>query len=181
MISKNDWLWDRKISVKKAKVILKNPQNEHFLPLASILLSRKNIPREVFKNYLKPLCFVQNWNRIKKHMRLNTWNDPRIEFWQAIFERLQEKYNNKGINITRENNISRPKKDDFCKLVAGKIEFMRKQKGLTQKQLAKRLNISQQIISRIETGSENIALLTLKKIVDTLGAEIYLEILEKKK
>jgi len=170
-----NWLWDRNISIKKAKKILGNPKDGHFLSLASILLSRKNIPKEVFKQYIKPLDFLRNWQKIKRQMRKDSWNNPRIEFWQAIYEKLKEKYKEKGISIPKEPKFIKPK-DEFCELIAEKIKTLRKQKGLTQKELAKKLNISQQVISRIEKGRENISVLTLKKISDGLGAAIYLEI-----
>jgi len=41
--------------------------------------------------------------------------------------------------------------------------------GFSQKELAQKLRISQQIISRIESGRENISLLTLEKVAAALG------------
>lgn len=172
---KQDWLWDRKITVRGAKVILREPGNKHFLSLAGLLLSRKNAPREVFMDYLKPIIFLQNWSRIKKQMRKNNWNDPRIEFWQAIYENLKEKYRKRGIIIHREPVAGKPQ-NEFCKSVADKIKSIRKQKGFTQQTLAKKLKVSQQVISCIEKGTENISLLTLKKIIDSIGAKLSLEI-----
>lgn len=172
---KDDWLWDRRMTAKQAKSILGDPKNEHFLSISSLLLSRKNIPKDVFENYLKPVDFLQNWSRIKRQMRKNAWNNPRIEYWQAIYEKLKEKYEKMGVVISKEIRATKPQ-DEFCTAIADKIKVIRKQKGLTQKALAKRLKVSQQLISRIETGRENISLLTLKKIVDNLGAELHLEI-----
>jgi len=171
----SDWLWDRKITVKKAKAILRDPENNHFLSLSGLLLSRKNTPKEVFQNYLRPVDFLQNWNRIKRQMRKDKWNDPRIEFWQAIYEKVKEKYKKKGIFPGKDTAALRPQ-DEFCKLIADKIRAIRKQKGLTQYALAKKLKVSQQIISRIESGRENISLLTLKNIADGLEAKVRLEI-----
>lgn len=64
----------------------------------------------------------------------------------------------------------------LCREVAQKIKSTRKQKGLTQNELAKKLRISQQLISRIESGKENISLLTLKKIASGLEAKLQIEI-----
>jgi len=172
---KNDWLWDRNISLRMSKAILKDAKHAHFLSLASLLLSRKNSPKEVFNVYLKPAIFVNNWNAIKRQMRKNAWNDPRIEFWQAIYEKLREKHKAKGLLIPKNNFALRPE-NEFCKLVADKIKAVRVQNGLTQNKLAKRLKISQQVISRIESGRENISLLTLKKITDSLDAKLSFEI-----
>lgn len=175
MSVKQDWLWDRKITPKKARSMLKDPENKHFLSLSGLLLSRKNSPKEVFRDYLSPLDFLQNWNRIKRQMRKDSWNNPRIEFWQAIYEKLSQKYKKKGVIPEKEPAATRPR-NELCKLVADKIKSVRKQKGLTQRDLAKRLKVSQQIISRIESGRENISLLTLKNIADSLKAKLHLEI-----
>lgn len=175
MILVRDWLWDRKITIKKAKDILKDPANKHFFSLAAVLLSRKNTPKEVFKYYLKPLIFLRNWNKIKSQMRKDAWNNPRIEFWQAIYNKLKEKYPKKTIVSGRK--LSSPASiNEFCAEVANMIKSLRKEKKMTQKSLAKKLKISQQVISRVESGKENISLLTLKKIADNLGVKIKLEI-----
>lgn|SRR3989338_371906 len=175
MSPKTDWLWDRRISLERARRILQNPQDKHFSSLASLLLSRKNTPKEVFKFFLGPVDFLKNWRKIKRQMRKDSWNNPRIEFWQAIYEKVKEKYERKGISFPKEAVAIRPQ-DEFCRLIGDKIRVIRKQKGLTQKALARKLKISQQIISRIESGRENISLLTLKNIVGGLGAELRLEI-----
>lgn len=165
-----DWLWDRKISEKHALRILREPQHPQFISLSSLLLSRKNSPQEVFRNYLKPENFCRHWTEIKRSMRKDAWNNPRIEFWQAVYERLLEKYRVKGTKIfpKRKTKVT----NEFCLLVGEKIKLLRKQRNLTQKMLAERLNISQQMISRIESGRENISLITLRKIIDELGAKI---------
>jgi hypothetical protein len=79
-----DWLWDRKISETTLKMVFKNPFDPQYIKLVTLLLSRKNIPREVFGDYTNPLDFCRNWNKIKREMRRDSWNNPRIEFWQAI-------------------------------------------------------------------------------------------------
>ncbi len=176
MILNRDWLWDRKISLRQARNILRSPENERFIALAALLLSRKNIPQEVFKGYLNPLEFLRHWNKIKRQMRKDRWNDPRIEFWQAIYEKLKEKYEDKG--LTFKESASVPKAQDaFCKEVADRIKNMRKQKGLTQLDLARRLKVSQQIVSRFESGRENVSLQTLKKVTEGLGARLRVDIL----
>ncbi|OGL44646.1 MAG: hypothetical protein A2W05_06640 [Candidatus Schekmanbacteria bacterium RBG_16_38_10] len=176
---KRDWLWDRKITVKEAKSILSNPENERFLSLSVLLLSRKNSPKEVFNNYLDPSDFLKNWHKIKRWMRRDNWNNPRIEFWQAIHDKLKEKFKKKGLFPVKEKVASKME-NEFFEIVADKIKAVRKKKGITQSQLAKKLKISQQMISRIENGTENISLFTLRKIVDSLGATLHLEISEKK-
>jgi DNA-binding XRE family transcriptional regulator len=175
MMPKRDWLWDRNITGRKVKAVLTNPNDRQFLSLASLLLARKNTPKEVFRGYLKPVDFLKNWHSIKRQMRKDSWNNPRIEFWQAIYEKLKEKYKKNGAFSVKQIAAARPE-DEFCKLIADKIKVVRKQKGLTQSALAKRLKVSQQMVSRIEKGGENISLLTLKNIVDSLGGQVSLEI-----
>lgn len=170
-----DWLWDRKIGVQKARSILRNPKDKQFLALAGVLLSRKNTPQEVFRGYLKPQDFLMHWSGIKRQMRKDSWNEPRIEYWQAIYEKLKEKYERRGIVISKPSPAGAPQ-NEFCKSIADKLRMVRKAKGLTQGELAKRLKISQQMISRIEQGRENISMLTLKGIVDSLEAKLQLEV-----
>jgi ribosome-binding protein aMBF1 (putative translation factor) len=106
-------------------------------------------------------------------MRKDNWNNPRIEFWQAIYEKLLEKYRAEGINIFSKGKVKVI--NEFCLWVGERIRILRKQKNLTQKMLARKLNISQQMISRIESGGENISLLTLKRIADELGVKVSIE------
>lgn len=56
--------------------------------------------------------------------------------------------------------------------IARQIIQLRKEKGLTQSDLAKKLNTQQSVISRIENGEQNITLSTLDKIAKELGARI---------
>ncbi len=175
MILKRDWLWDKKFSPQQAKEILNKPVNRHFVLLAALLLSRNNSPREVFKGYMKPIIFLENWNKIKRQMRKNSWNDPRIEFWQAIYDNLKAKYRKQGIKFT-DSHPQVKTIEPVCKSIGDKIKIVRKQKGLTQSDLANRLKVSQQIISRIEQGKENVSILTLKKISDGLNVQLHLDI-----
>lgn len=167
---KKDWLWDKNLSERQAANILRNPRHSQFISLASLLLSRKNAPQEVLRDYLKPTEFCRHWIEIKRKMRQDAWNNPRIEFWQAVYEKLLEKYRTKGINIFLKDKVKTV--NEFCLEVGQKIKSLRKQRELTQQMLSKKLNISQQMISRIESGKENISLLTLKKIIEELGAKI---------
>ena len=159
---KADWLWDRKISVSKAKGILKCENNSKFIEMAALLLSRKNIPKEVFGEFLDKEIFVKNWARIKRHMRRDQWNDPRVEFWQAIYEKLFEIYKKKGFVFRVEK--SKDAVDLMCKQVGEGICRIRKNQKLTQRELEHQWGISLQIMSKIEKGRHNGSLLTMKKI-----------------
>lgn len=52
----------------------------------------------------------------------------------------------------------------------------RESSGVTQEEIAKKLNTKKSAISRIENHSEDIRLSTLRKYVEALGKEIRLEI-----
>ena len=170
-----DWLWDKKTTLKRARAILNNSRHERFVHFAGLLLARKNTPKEVFKYYLKPTIFVNNWQKIKREMRKDSWNNPRIEYWQIIYEAVRKKLEKRGIKFEREKYFKK-EPSVICKTIADKIKSVRIEKGLTQGELAGKLKVSQQIISRIENGRENISLCTLKGLADALDAQLQIEI-----
>ncbi|MFH1397013.1 MAG: helix-turn-helix transcriptional regulator [Candidatus Omnitrophota bacterium] len=168
-----DWLWDKRITIARARVILRDPAHPRFIALSSTLLSRKNNPNEVFRRYIKPEIFCRQWPGIKSRMKKDNWNSSRTEFWQAVYEKLLLKYRAQGTPI-----FARPLKKDinaFCSEVGEKVRGLRKQKGYTQRTFSEKLKVSQQMISRIESGGENISILTLKKILKELGATLSIE------
>src|SRR3990167_2409894 len=87
---KKDWLWDKNVSENELKEIFADRNNSRFISLAALLLSRKNSAEEVFKEYIKREDFFIRWHSIKRRMRKNSWNNPRIEYWQAIYDTLKK-------------------------------------------------------------------------------------------
>ncbi len=168
-----DWLWDKKISLSRARNILRDSAHPRFIALSSTLLSRKNNPNEIFRKYIKPEVFCRQWPGIKSRMRKDYWNSPRIEFWQAVYENLLEKYRAKGRPVFAR--VLKKDINEYCAEVGKKVRILRNQKGYTQKTFAKKLKVSQQMISRIESGGENISVLTLRKILSELGATLSIE------
>ena len=61
-------------------------------------------------------------------------------------------------------------------MVSEQLVEIREKTGLTQAQLAKKMKVSQQLISRIESGSDNITLETLVKFLTILGVVMNIEI-----
>ncbi|HDR7888526.1 helix-turn-helix domain-containing protein [Bacillus toyonensis] len=59
---------------------------------------------------------------------------------------------------------------DFLKLIGENIRFLRKKRGLTQEELAERIDLQQAYIGGVERGERNISMLTLQKIA--AGLEI---------
>lgn len=56
--------------------------------------------------------------------------------------------------------------------IAVKVLLEMKQKGLTQKALAERIGYTQQYVSKILKGKENMSLETLSKLEDALGISL---------
>ncbi|MCK4851813.1 MAG: helix-turn-helix domain-containing protein [Candidatus Omnitrophica bacterium] len=166
---KKDWLWDRKISLSGAKKILRDFQDKKFILLASLLLTRKNDPEEVFREYIDPIMFCKSWPKIKKNMRKNKWSDKRIIFWQAVYEKLMEKYRGEGIRFREKKEIAI---EEISRKTGDQIRRIRREQGLSQKELAKKMGVSQQQISRIEKGKENVSLTTLTGIMKALNKTV---------
>ncbi len=61
--------------------------------------------------------------------------------------------------------------------IAVTIARMREEKGLTQKDLAKKIHTTQSVISRLESDHyENYSVKTLRKIAAALGCELVIEL-----
>ena len=58
---------------------------------------------------------------------------------------------------------------DFIALIARSIQEQRRIQGLTQKQLAEKLGVTQAMISQWENGEENFTVATLARISSALG------------
>ena len=174
---KKDWLWDKNIDEQQVKTVLLNIEDKQFVSYAALLLSRNNSAQEVFSDFISRENFFVAWNKIKKQMRKNTWNDSRIEYWQAIYDTLKEelpelKKIKTPASLAQFGVSELPMSVSVFSIsreIGVKIKLLREQAGLTQKDLAKRLRISQQIISRIEGGKQNVSVETLSSICDALG------------
>lgn len=168
-----EWIFDKNLSPTRVKEILANAEDAHFIEIATLLLARNNEAKKVF-NYIPKEIFIRHWPKIKKRMRQNQWNSKRIIFWEAIYEKLLKTFKEKGFTL-RQTNINKPL-DDLCAIIGHQIKKARQHNNQTQKDLAASIKISQQMISHIENGYENISLLTLKKIAQSLGKEVVIKI-----
>lgn len=56
------------------------------------------------------------------------------------------------------------------------IKELRLKEGMTQEQLAKKMNTKKSVISRMENHSEDIRLSTLGKVADVFGKRLQIEI-----
>lgn len=167
---KRDWLWDRRTSLRRIRQIFGNPDSPEYIRWAALLLSRKNIPKEIFSEYIEPLDFCRRWPQIKRLMRKDSWNNPRIEFWQAVYENLMQRYKGKQILIRQKKGVP----NGLCREAGDLVKNLRIKSGITQEDLAHRLGVSQQLVSRIEKGYENISLVTLGKIARQFAVKVKL-------
>lgn len=65
--------------------------------------------------------------------------------------------------------------------IAEKLAAVREAMGLTQAELAKKMGVSQQLVSRIESGADNITVETLVKFFDILGVALRIGVAKRKK
>ncbi|MFC1510164.1 helix-turn-helix domain-containing protein [Candidatus Omnitrophota bacterium] len=64
---------------------------------------------------------------------------------------------------------------ELLKIIARKITELRKEKNLTQAELAPLINTAQQNISRIEAGNCNVSIDNLNKIAKALDRELKID------
>ena len=63
---------------------------------------------------------------------------------------------------------------------AEKLAELRERIGLTQAELAKRMRVSQQLVSRIESGSDNVSLETLIRFFNILGVHLKINVAKRR-
>jgi len=165
---KINWLWDSRTKESKVREILKDGNHPKFDIYAEKLFSRVNDPKMVF-DIVDKVTFCKKWPGIKKRMRKDRWLTERVGFWQAIYERVLEGLKEQGVKIRepREVEISAER----IKL-AREIKDIRVELGYTQKDMAKKLGVIQQYISKIENGYENFSVDTLKRIADVFDRKL---------
>ena len=56
--------------------------------------------------------------------------------------------------------------------IGNNIKTLRKNAGLTQAQLAEKINVDSKYISRLETGSSTASIATISKLAGALGVEV---------
>jgi len=61
--------------------------------------------------------------------------------------------------------------DNILKVFGFNLKVLRMKKGLTQFQLAEKLNVHEKHICKVETGKQNVTLKTLEKIAKALEVE----------
>lgn len=87
------------------------------------------------------------------------------------FERQLDKY-------LKEPNFAKAFEEETKKLrIAVKIAECREKKGMTQKDLAQKINTTQSVISRLENACyEGYSIRTLRRIADALQCELVIDL-----
>ena len=167
-----NWLWDSRLSQKEVAGILKDETNPRFDLYAEKLLSRLNRPREVFR-LLNQETFCRKWPTIKRRMDRDRWLTHRVAFWQTLYEVVKERLKEQGVRL-------RPRAEEKIppqrRVISEQIRKIRMEKGYHQKDLAARLGVIQQYISRLESGRENFSVDVLSRIAEALGKELQIKL-----
>lgn len=169
---KTNWLWDSRIKEDAARKILRDENNPKFDIYAEKLFSRVNNPKMVF-SIVDKTAFCKKWAAIKKRMRKDRWLGDRVIFWQTIYERILEGLKQQGVKIRVPQKVDIPAQRLN---LSGQIKDIRMKLGCTQGDIAKRLGVIQQYISKIETGRENVTVDTLTRIADILNKKLVIEL-----
>lgn len=167
-----NWLWDSRLDENEVRRILKNESHPKFDIYAEKLFSRVGDPKMAF-GIVDKVTFCKKWPAIKRRMRKDSWLKDRMAFWQTIYERVYEKLKEEGIKIRYPQEEKIPA--ERMKL-AQQIKNMRIKLGYTQNDIAKKLGVIQQYISKIENGHENLSLDALKRIADAFDKKIVVEL-----
>jgi DNA-binding Xre family transcriptional regulator len=167
------WQWDVRRSDKEIQKILKDPSHPSFFHYAALLLARTNVPKEVFGRYLRKEDFCIEWNKIKRRMRKDQLSQERVQFWEAIYRHVKEDLKAKGIRLRKPAKAV--VRDSLRAQVGRQIRRIRQSKRITQVRLAEETGLSQQFLSKIEQGTENISLDTLERIQKSLKESLLSE------
>jgi putative transcriptional regulator len=157
---KINWLWDSRIKEPQVRRILNDSKNARFYIYATKLLSRVKDPDVAF-SYIAPEIFVSQWAQIKQRMAQDAWARPQVSRWQQIYARIRHE------SILQERATESPQVQ-----LASQIRMVRKEHGWSQEDMAQRLGVIQQYVSRIESGRENVTMATLQKISQVLGKRV---------
>ncbi len=149
------WLWDLQVPVSKVRSVLKNPDHPEFFIFAGRLFSRVMNHRQAFE-FVSQKNFLKMWPALQERISKDAWATTHLNFWQRTFD-----------SLTQSPSIRHS--------IAQNIRSLRIKNNLTQIQMANRLGVIQQHISRIESGKENITLESLTKISLALNKKLIIK------
>ncbi len=153
---KINWLWDARLSKARIKRILKNENDPRFYIYAEKLFSRVNNPKIVF-GYVPKEVFYNKWPVIKQRIEKDKWAKQKVDFWQTKYEEMT--------SIPAERMS-----------IAQQIKNIRIKLGYTQIEMAKKLGVIQQFVSKLEAGRENVTVDTLKHIANVFDKKLTIQL-----
>ena len=165
---KINWLWDMHVKEDYVRKILKDKNHPEFYIFAEKLFARVNDPKIIFE-YMDKKTFCRKWPIIKKRVQKDAWAIDRVNFWQTIYDRSLIELKEHGFQVRKSAEMDIPPERLS---IAEQIKSIRIKLGYTQKDLAKKLGVIQQYVSRLETGRENVSIDNLKRIADVLNRHL---------
>ncbi len=165
------WQWDAGRSDGEIRQVLKNPEHPSFLHYAARLLARTNVPKEVFGDYLGKEDFCVHWQKIKRRMAKDKSNQGRIQFWQEIYRHVKEDLKEKGLVLRRPARSAAA--GSLRSKFGQRVREIRRAKKMTQGDVAQGAGLTQQFVSKIEQGTENISLDTVERIQKFLKEDLF--------
>jgi DNA-binding XRE family transcriptional regulator len=156
---KINWLWDARLSEARVKKILEDENNPRFYIYAEKLFSRVSDARTAF-SYIPKEAFYRHWPVIKRRIDKDAWGGGKAGVWQKMYDQTAAQLNVSGSVLSERMGL------------AQQIKGVRLQLGYTQSEMAKKLGVIQQFISKLETGRENLTVDSLKNIADVLGKKL---------
>lgn len=165
---KVNWLWDSRITEKEGKKYLADETHPKYDIYAEKLLSRVSDPEYVF-NIIDKKVFCRKWPSLKKRMQRDQWLKTRILFWDTIYRHLIKKFQREGIKIRTASRIRIPV---YRKQIANEIKKRRLNLKYRQIDIARKMNVIQQYVSKLEAGSENYSIDTLAQVARALNKKL---------
>jgi len=163
------YFWDKHLSEDEVRAILRDPKDKRFTRFAAQLLHRAPA-NEVF-NWLSKELFCRRWYGIKHRLKKDAWAAEDLGYWEKVYAILKKELKEQGVMIRQP---VKPR-SSFLAMIGRRLKTARSSQRLSQAALAQQIGMKQVNISRIESGQENVTLLTLQRIAEALALEICLE------
>ncbi len=168
---KVNWLWDTRLKEQEVRDILKDPGNPRFSIYAEKLISRVQKPEVVF-SFINQADFCRKWPVIRKRLEKDAWSKEKISFWRKQYKHERDLLHKQGIRIRiRHEGATTPERLQISQM----LRKQRQDSSFTQMELAEKLGVIQQYISRVESGRENVCISTLKKFAEVFHKRLIVE------
>lgn len=160
MIAK--YFWDlHDAALKETARIVRHPQHPMFPQRMVILLSRCDTPKALFA-IVPRRTFIESWPRIRTYWAKRARQSEARDWWETLYERLVERDRQTAITVKGGSPAG-------FRTLGRLVREARLAKGLSQRQVAFRVGMSQPDISRVEEGRQNVTLSTLMRLGKVLG------------